>query len=132
MSAEEGRRVLERLLEHLRAQRLPGRRAQIGWTRRAADAIDSYLHGKRPSLDTAFGLRRERGRPKATRHGAIAIEAYKLHSAGQSWEKIVEENGGRWGITDKRTLRRIVANNGDAIGAHLAENIAAGDILSGQ
>lgn len=109
------RETLARLAEHLRRQKLPvpveGRILPIKWAAKAADAIERYLSGEAKSLDAAFGLTPQRGRPttKAGEHKAIARVAGELKLAGNSWTDVCDALSTRGAtVTDVRTVRRIV------------------------
>jgi hypothetical protein len=129
VSKAEGRKLLNRLAEHLDRQRYPGGRS-LPWARKSAEAIRAFLAGTK-SLDAAFGQRAGRGRPRSTlQHERIAIEGHKLYARGdKSWEKIFEENAERWAISDTRTLREIMTKHAGAYGRHLSKRIKTKDII---
>lgn len=112
MSRQETEEILQRLVDHLRKQKLPfaqEKNVPLAWAAQAADAIDRYLAGKVNSLDAAFGLTPKRGAPsKDEKHIAIAREIVEMRLNGDSWIEIAQTFSTKNNsVSDERTLRRI-------------------------
>lgn len=129
MNEDAGRKVLARLLEHLRGQQLPfplsaqkkprkerhasDQRRNLPderwdgpppWARPAIAALEKYLSGTAPSLDAAFGLKRGKGRPaNPKRRESLVRKAMQMRREGHTWLKVAEALG-----VDERDIRRNV------------------------
>jgi len=123
MKKLEGRELIARLAENLRAQKRP-----MAWAQDAAERIERFLCGDAKSLDAAFDLARKKWpRRKAAQHKSIAR---KVIVGGLSTKQAMERLGGRNGVTsDERTLRRIVDRYRPEIVEEMAARISARSIM---
>ena len=89
----------------------------------AANVIGSFLDGKSPSLDHAFGIRKGPGRPKRplSKHLKLALQVYELRCRNTSWKKICSDLN----FKDERKLRAIAERYQDAVGQYYFGKIDA-------
>jgi hypothetical protein len=88
-------------------------------------AVDEYLTGRNPSLESALGLR-QRGRPVDTSPSGPEYERakaafWKHEFQGQSWKTVADE----YPDVDERNLRRGVDRYRGRIINEFAENLTA-------
>ncbi|WP_377840074.1 hypothetical protein [Bosea sp. UC22_33] len=100
-----------------------------------SQAMGAFLSGESPSLDGAFGLTRQRGRPKSGPQNErnMALVKAALQSAAKTWDEVaadplVVKLAGKDGI-DTDVLRKLVNRHRDEaereIISDLAKKIAA-------
>ena len=100
MDSKKAKENLKRLTEHLRKLKLPLKpQAQpVQWAADVASAIENYLNGTEISLDAAFGLKREPGKPSnpdaLARNNLIAIDVFSMRLEGAS----LSDNRSRDGV----------------------------------
>jgi hypothetical protein len=112
---KDARDRLKRLAEQLSSLQFPSSPISLELAGFAATAIKT--------LDSAFGLVAERGRPttKLAKHKEITKFFIDLELKKTPTEKILSAIEKKFGISDERHIRRILAKHQDA---YLAESVA--------
>jgi hypothetical protein len=120
---KDARDRLKRLAEQLSSLQFPSSPISLELAGFAATAIKRFLSGDEQTLDSAFGLVAERGRPttKLAKHKEITKFFIDLELKKTPTEKILSAIEKKFGISDERHIRRILAKHQDA---YLAESVA--------